>query len=158
MSYCATVAATLLFAVAVYTHHMEPVTGSLTAIALLAAIKLHGLCIWLSNRPIQYLGRISYSLYLTHALVLQIVTSIFLRVRIASTLYSIPAYIFMLAVPIMTAEIFYRIIEKPSHRWAMNFSRPQQDRLPATPMAEVVSHKVKRMLEPRIAQHGRGIS
>ncbi len=115
----------LLLSVALQSHHLEPAAGALTGLALYAATQFNGLCTWLSNALIQYLGRISYSLYLTHTLALQILTGILLRIRLAPMFHSIPAYISMLLIPIICAEIFYRIIEKPSHQWAIHFGRPK---------------------------------
>jgi peptidoglycan/LPS O-acetylase OafA/YrhL len=117
------IAAALVFALAVVTRHPEPAAGALTALALIAAFRFNGLCTWLSNRPIQYLGRISYSLYLTHTLVLQFLTSLFLHLHAAPLFYSIPAYLLMLAIPLLAAEGFYQLVEKPSHRWATTYGR-----------------------------------
>jgi peptidoglycan/LPS O-acetylase OafA/YrhL len=126
------IAAALVFALAIYTRHPEPAAGALTALALIAAFHFNGLCTWLSNRLIQYLGRISYSLYLTHTLVLQLVTSLFLHLRAASLFYSLPAYLLMLALPLLAAELFYRLIEKPSHHWATTYGRSARPQ-PASP-------------------------
>jgi peptidoglycan/LPS O-acetylase OafA/YrhL len=112
--------------IGLWTRHPEPTTGALTILALFTAYKCNGLCSWLSARPIQYFGRISYSLYLTHAIVLQILTSALLRVRLAPIFGSIPAFLLMVMMPILMAEAFYRAIERPSHRWAMRFGRKER--------------------------------
>ena len=121
--------ALILLSAAVFAHRVEPAAGAFAGVAVYAAIQFDGLCTWLSQRPIQYLGRISYSLYLTHTLILQIMAGVFLRLRVAPVLHSIPAYLLMIALPIGCAEIFYRAVEKPSHRWATRVARrkaPQQ--------------------------------
>ncbi|MDX1754872.1 MAG: acyltransferase [Marinobacter sp.] len=69
---------------------------------------------WLSAKPLQFLGRISYSLYLTHAIVGW--TSVSLLIRLANG-YSSPlltTFIFLagLAISVIFAYVFYHVLEK----------------------------------------------
>jgi peptidoglycan/LPS O-acetylase OafA/YrhL len=65
---------------------------------------------WLNMRVVQWLGRVSYSLYLTHVPVILVGDRL---------LYpALPHFaIVVLAIPValMIAEIFYRLVERPSH-------------------------------------------
>jgi len=62
-----------------------------------------------------FLGKISYSLYLVHSLAAEIILLLF------PSLYQIkpyPLFILLVLINIFIAYIFYLIIEKPALRWA----------------------------------------
>ncbi len=115
--------AVLLIAAALCSARREPIAGALTGVGIFAAIYFNGLCTWLSGAVIQYLGRISYSLYLTHALVIQVLSSILTHVHSAGIFHTVPVYLLMVGVSIGCAEGFYRIFERPSHQLAIRFGR-----------------------------------
>lgn len=66
-----------------------------------------------STRPLQWLGKRSFSLYLVHEpIILTVVNVIHLTNPLLVSLIVIPA-------ALIVAEIFYRLIERPSHRLSM---------------------------------------
>lgn len=109
------------------------VVGASTALALWQLGIRGQLGIWNNARPLQYLGRISYSLYLTHMPVLLMV----LRFAYKVTKESVPAaFVWMVvsvALCIGVAHIFYLLVERPSLRWASNVSKHE----PATSPSRV---------------------
>ncbi len=78
---------------------------------------------WKNARVLQYLGRISYSLYLTHMMVLLIV----LRLGFKITKTNAPAaWLWMIvcgALCVGVAHLFYLLVERPSVSWASALSK-----------------------------------
>ncbi|BCM89882.1 hypothetical protein IAD21_01732 [Abditibacteriota bacterium] len=97
--------------------------GAATALALWQLGIRGQLGIWNNVRPLQYLGRISYSLYLTHLMVVLMV----LRLGYKITKNNVPAaFVWMVvcgAVCVLVAHAFYLLIERPSLRWASAISK-----------------------------------
>lgn len=88
------------------------ITAGLTALSIYAviALKAESLGSW---APLQFLGRISYSLYLTHLIGGWVVLSMALKVM--------PGWLAVLlasAVAIGSAWIFHRLVEAPAIRWS----------------------------------------
>jgi peptidoglycan/LPS O-acetylase OafA/YrhL len=96
----------------------EAAFGALAGSVICAAIWADRLYVWLGNGVCQYLGRISYSLYLTHVLVLHLTLSVLTHVRRGHALHDVPAYAVMVLAPVVVADLFYRAVERPSHRLA----------------------------------------
>jgi peptidoglycan/LPS O-acetylase OafA/YrhL len=97
-----------------WAHDPRGVTAGLTAASIWAAFQFRQMGSWLSARPFQYLGKISYSLYLSHVL---------FGVNAAGFIWSLTnhsALAALLMVPtgvlisIACAEIVYRLYEAPS--------------------------------------------
>lgn len=82
--------------------------------------------IWSNLKLLQYLGRISYSLYLTHLMVVFLV----LRLGYKITKGSVPAaFLWMIvcaALCVLVAHVFHLLIERPSLRWANAISKREQ--------------------------------
>ncbi|RYF44725.1 MAG: acyltransferase, partial [Cytophagaceae bacterium] len=97
--------------------------GATTAFALWQLGLRGQLGLWQNVRPLQYLGRISYSLYLTHMLVLLMV----LRLGYKITKDNVPAaFLWMIvcaALCVVVGHVFYLLIERPSLRWANAISK-----------------------------------
>ena len=121
-----------------------PVIGDLAAVVMLAAIafavlpSVSAFCLavlilslagthqgwvgrWLATRPLQWLGRISYSLYLTHLVTIEVAGSIIsLQTRVApfKTIWlGLRTYIFLLILTIVVAFLCNLAIEEPSRRY-----------------------------------------
>lgn len=62
-----------------------------------------------------FLGKISYSLYLVHSLAAEIILLLFPSIH---QIKPYPLFIFLVLINIFIAYIFYLIIEKPALRWA----------------------------------------
>lgn len=75
-------------------------------------------CVWL--------GKISFSLYLTHTLILMVLSKWLFELALPTTNY-VSAAIFSgltcLILSLLTAEYFYRIFDKPSVAWANRIGR-----------------------------------
>lgn len=89
-----------------------------TAAALLFAGKTDRMSTWLSGSILQFLGRISYSLYLFHAIVGWSAISLFKHVWPPATnaFAAVAAFLFGISVSIVTAWIVHLTIERPSIR------------------------------------------
>ena len=74
----------------------------------------------MAHAGLVYLGEISFSLYMVHV---PVATLLLQGARLA--LGSTPLWAVLLAVPVavMAAGVAYRLIEKPSHRFVLRFSR-----------------------------------
>ncbi|KAB7786810.1 acyltransferase family protein [Bifidobacterium cebidarum] len=70
---------------------------------------------FLSTRPIDYLGRISFSLYLTHFLCISAMRMITGKLGIA---FSLAPMMIAVAGSIAFAAVFYALVERPSIRFA----------------------------------------
>ena len=76
----------------------------------------------LSNRIMVYLGNISYSIYLVHMLVLQVIINKmnqhhwFIDLS-KSGFYKVFAFILYVLIVVVIASLIYHLIEKPAQRW-----------------------------------------
>lgn len=70
---------------------------------------------FLSSRPMRFLGKLSYSLYLTHVLVVGSIGPILPRVGVSSPV-AIAAII--IVISFLIAWAFWRVVEKPSMEWS----------------------------------------
>jgi peptidoglycan/LPS O-acetylase OafA/YrhL len=96
------------------------------ACAVFAAGRLGRLHDWLHWNWLQYLGRISYSLYLIHYPVSHMVTWLGWSVSGSPPAPPVAAMIMLasLAASIATAQLVYWAVEVPSLRWAARLKRP----------------------------------
>lgn len=78
----------------------------------------------LKERFFQYLGSRSYSLYLIHWLVgMKFVDSLYKIVNIEHPILTLLLLITGLVLILVSAEIFYRLIERPSHYFSRHFQK-----------------------------------
>ena len=110
--------------------HSLSLTAMLVALAtalLLWWAGTHGqLARWGDNRVLQYLGRISYSLYLIHPLIVQN------AIRVSNHLPQTVgvALLFWLITPLVCvglAHLLYRLVEAPSVKWSARFKPKRRD-------------------------------
>jgi peptidoglycan/LPS O-acetylase OafA/YrhL len=110
---------------------VESLIGVLTGTSLFLVGRLGRLHDTLGHRPLQHLGRLSYSLYLVHPLV-GVPFCFFVRERLVGTTPGLGAgaVLFVLAVGVSVAfaEGFHRLVERPALGWS------QRVRLPAAPV------------------------
>jgi peptidoglycan/LPS O-acetylase OafA/YrhL len=66
---------------------------------------------WLETAPVQWLGRVSYSLYLVHVPI-YLIGEYTLHLILPHSMIALIA----IAVALATAEVFYRLIERPTHQ------------------------------------------
>ena len=96
-----------------------------TALAIFLAGRRQSLHSWLNWRWLQYLGRISYSLYLIHFSVCHIVTTAGWK-YFGNSPTSVQAAIilfFSLIASLLAAHILYVFVEAPSVSWAAKMKR-----------------------------------
>ncbi len=85
-----------------------------TASVILLVDRADGLATWLSARPLQFLGRISYSLYLLHVPISGAAFYAMRRMLPASTLAEFVSILVVLAVNVAAAHLLWWTVERPS--------------------------------------------
>ncbi|HEX4794860.1 MAG TPA: acyltransferase [Humisphaera sp.] len=113
-------------ALAYYRFPSSMIVGLVTLISLYGAGRMGRLSIWGSSAPLQYLGRISYSMYLVHVVVLDMLLGALSKTAATRPLLAICAACVGLALSIGVAHVFYLVFERPSIELAARFrSRPE---------------------------------
>lgn len=98
----------------------EIVIGLIASLAIFMAGRIGHLHDWLNYRWLQYLGRISYSLYLIHYAVCHVVTHVgwALLGGSPSPPQAAGCLALAMAISIVMAHMLYILVEAPSTRWA----------------------------------------
>jgi peptidoglycan/LPS O-acetylase OafA/YrhL len=96
-------------------------TGWATAVLLYTAGRMGKLTRWLDFAPLQYLGRISYSLYLSHVLVGIYIMRLGFRLTATNGPAAVGWFIFAAGAAIGGAHLVYLAVEQPSIRFAARF-------------------------------------
>jgi len=111
----------LYLVVAIYQESVPMLVGWMTALLLYTAGRMGKLTTWLDFAPLQYLGRISYSLYLSHLLVAVYVLR--LGYRLTKTNHAGAVLWFCLGgvVSLAAAHVLYLLVERTSIRFARRF-------------------------------------
>jgi peptidoglycan/LPS O-acetylase OafA/YrhL len=100
------------------------------ALLLFAAARLGKLGTALKSRPWQWLGAISYSLYLVHVPTLGLLTGAWQRFAGRGLVQDSLAAVLLLTTCLLGAATLYWIVERPSHKLAKQlFRRPTQQLL-----------------------------
>ena len=99
--------------------------AALTALFLLAAGRARALSHGLNARPLQFLGTVSYSLYLLHVPVILVMTSVFTRLLGRSETTSPMIFMGVIGSCIAAAAVYWRVVERPTHRLAKRFGSPR---------------------------------
>jgi len=110
-------AAMLLVGLAVR-FRIEIVIAVITGVTLYRAGRSRGIHEWLSVRPLQYLGRISYSLFLVHYPSGWLVTNLGYRITGDHPHAAVLWLVLALVVSIGAAHLLYVFVEKPSSELA----------------------------------------
>jgi peptidoglycan/LPS O-acetylase OafA/YrhL len=105
-------------------------TAAATGLALLAAGRLHAMHRWLDWRPLQFLGLISYSLYLLHNPLTGAGFNLVRRVLPAAAASEVAGLATTLAICVTASYAAFRFVESPSQRWshAIRLKRASQPR------------------------------
>lgn len=98
------------------------VTAATTSILYVAG-RRHCLYSWLAARPFQYLGRISYSLYLVHLPLCMLLMSVKTRVAPPSDVVALAFLGAIFAVSISVAHLLHTWVEAPCLEWARRLKR-----------------------------------
>ncbi len=103
--------------------HFAATVGVITAVAVYWVGLRGGLTRWLNQPWFQYLGRISYSLYLVHLLVLSVVLRGGYKLTGESAIGAYFWFPFAVALCIGAGELLYRAVERPSMLLASSLKR-----------------------------------
>lgn len=122
-------------------------TAAGTVIAIYLAARTGGIYRWLGGGIWQYLGRISYSLYLSHMTVGVLVISLIWQNGDKSTPLAIVAYVIAVAAAIAAADLLHRLVEAPFVRLAKWF-KPASTRVAATAPNDVAVGEPQSLLLP----------
>ena len=100
--------------------------GAFTSAVFFYAGRRGTLGSWLAHAPLQFLGRVSYSLYLTHFLVVSRVLN--LRNHVGGDLIAadLIAVVGAIALALGAAWVSYRLVEHPSQQLSARFRRSLQ--------------------------------
>lgn len=108
--------------------------GLLTVGVIWWAIKSNRLGLGATSGPLQYLGKISYSLYLVHIVVIDKLMSPLLKLSETSRPLAFAAAVVGLIASVVAAAVLYRAVEVPAQRLSGRFrhsSFPAERTLPA---------------------------
>ena len=113
-----------VFLVATIIHTTPPpIIGIVTALCIYAVGRTGHLTDWLNNKPLQYLGRISYSLYLIHLVVAVSVLQFGYKITHQNQPMCIFWFVLAGILSIAAAHLLYTFVEKPSLKWSESFKR-----------------------------------
>ena len=120
--------------------HGERIDGNTSAPAMAVGFLLSVLIYWVgvqgklttmwNNKPIQYIGRISYSLYLVHLSVVLIVLRIGYKITGTNGTFAIFWFILSALLSIAVAHLFYVLFERPTMAYAARFKPKSEARIP----------------------------
>ena len=102
----------------VFRFRIEIVIAVIAGVTLYWAGRSRGIHEWLSVRPLQYLGRISYSLFLIHYPSGWLVTNLGYRITGDHPLAAVLWLTLALVISIGAAHLLYVFVEKPSSKLA----------------------------------------
>jgi len=117
----------LLFAIGAAQHQREGLVVSCTASVILIAAYRHSLYRWLNVWWIQFLGKISYSIYLVHAPIAGVILGLQVRIAPRSQFVSFLMLAIVIVATIGLAFILNRFIEEPSLRLSRRFKTTTED-------------------------------
>jgi hypothetical protein len=102
---------------------VKSLVATLLGMTLYAASRTGYLVNGLDSRPLQYLGRISFSVYLVHMVLGMRVLNLMARLGGATMSPAVAVLVLLLAVAVslVTADVFNRFVEQPSQRLSRRF-------------------------------------
>lgn len=104
--------------------------GIATTALLWIAGRANRLTTWGSGRPMQFLGRISYSLYLVHMPVIVVLLAVLQPIDTARPALAMLWLAVAVAAAIGVAAVFHRLVEEPSLWLASQFNGRRRDNSP----------------------------
>jgi peptidoglycan/LPS O-acetylase OafA/YrhL len=99
------------------------IVGVMTVSAIYIAARVGGLTKWLQGNVIQYFGRISYSLYLVHLLILQRVYKAGIHLTGLARWPALGWFVVAAALSVLAAQAMYMTVERPTMRFAERLKR-----------------------------------
>jgi peptidoglycan/LPS O-acetylase OafA/YrhL len=117
----------LFFVASIFQDPIPMLIGWTTTLLLYTASRMGTLTTWLNFEPLQYFGRISYSLYLIHLLVAVYVMRIGYRLTGTNHAFAVLWFILAGLVSIAAAQLLYIYVERTSVQFAARF-KPARER------------------------------
>ena len=111
----------LIFTSAVINGRIDSIFTVLISVLIYLVGKKRRLQDWFNLRALQYLGQISYSLYLTHSIVSLPILNLGHRITKDSVIGSFLWFLIALIVSFLTAHFWWKLIEKPSVELSKRF-------------------------------------
>jgi peptidoglycan/LPS O-acetylase OafA/YrhL len=102
-----------LLAGAIHIGDFEPVVAILIGALLLEGGRAGKLRDWLNWRPLQFLGRTSYSLYLVHNAATSVTLAVLHRLTPDTTSWELSWLLVVLVSTCVAAWLFWRLVERP---------------------------------------------
>jgi peptidoglycan/LPS O-acetylase OafA/YrhL len=115
-----------MVAATIWRHSPQLIAGCATALAIYGVGLLGRLSTWFSARPLQWLGAISYSLYLVHLPILSVVMRGGYKLTHDNRVAALGWMFLAAALSLIAAYFFHRFIERPSMNLASSLSRNPQ--------------------------------
>jgi peptidoglycan/LPS O-acetylase OafA/YrhL len=119
--FCFTFYLLIIFAGAVINGEIAPLFAVLITVLIYIVGKKGRLRHWFNLGWLQYLGQISYSLYLTHTTVSLPILNLGYRITKNSVIGSFLWFLIALIVSFVTAHFWWKLIEKPSVEFSKRF-------------------------------------
>ncbi|MBK5332132.1 MAG: acyltransferase [Ilumatobacteraceae bacterium] len=115
-----------LLGVAAVWHHQEVYVATFVAFVLISvATRVPGaMSRWLSDRVSQFLGKISFSLYLTHPPLIGVVYYFGVKVLGDSKQVELALIVPEITVCLIAGYIAYLLVERPAIAWSQRLKRP----------------------------------
>lgn len=107
--------------VAAAAHPVEPLATLLTTLLLMAAARRGGLSTWLSSAPMRWLGGVSYSLYLTHTLLISRGWNGLQRWGLLEQHHGLVT-LGLAGAALLTADLWCRLFERPAQALSRRIS------------------------------------
>jgi peptidoglycan/LPS O-acetylase OafA/YrhL len=111
-----------------WVYNLRGVVGLVSGVAILAAGRYARFGRLLDARPIQYLGEISYSLYLVHYSVNHLVVEYGFRLTGQGKGPEALWFVTSLALSVVAAHVFYHVVERPSLQLAARVKQGGQSK------------------------------
>jgi peptidoglycan/LPS O-acetylase OafA/YrhL len=111
-----------LWGFASITYEVGTIAAAFTTTLIYLAGILEKLDVWLNFRILQFLGLISYSLYIIHVPISSCMLGIRTRLSDGSDLANLILFVIVLTVCIASSAAFYQLIEVPSINWSRKIS------------------------------------
>jgi peptidoglycan/LPS O-acetylase OafA/YrhL len=108
---------------------LAPMVIAFTSLIIYIAAIRGRLTVWLGGCLWQSMGKISYSLYLSHGVFAGAMFDYGLRLLGPSTFGSLACFIIVLIVSLGLAVLMYLLVERPSHRFSSRVGLAQKNRI-----------------------------
>lgn len=115
-------------------HRLEPLVGGVVVLLLTVAGRVGGLESWLRARWLQFVGRVSYGVYLLHPLAgAQARWHVGIQVNVHNGPGALTVLLAAVALTMVLAWVMHRLVEAPAMRLASRIRWWHGDRKPASP-------------------------